>query len=124
MRTTRVARQAVTSDLVTRDTDSKHMAMANDLDALLKTVISTFNLPESNAIDWVTALKSSLITTADVLQPWRTQALYRTCKSVECTSCTDLVPRWPSARSALIVLSTRRSGAVQVRKPRVDPSSC
>ena len=50
------------SDLVTRDTHSKHMAMANDLDALLKTVIGTFNLPESNAINWATALKSSLIT--------------------------------------------------------------
>ena len=43
------------------------MAMANDLDALLKTVISTFNLPESNAIDWVTALKSSLITSQSQL---------------------------------------------------------
>ena len=43
------------------------MAMANDLDALLKTVISTFSLPESNAIDWVTALKSSLITSQSQL---------------------------------------------------------
>ena len=59
----------------------------------------------------------------DVLQPWRTHALYRSCKSVECTLCPELVPRRPSARSALVVLAWSRSGPMQVRKPLVDPSS-
>jgi len=60
---------------------------------------------------------------SDVLQPWRTHALYRSCKSVECTLLLHLVPGRPSARSASVVSAWSRSGHVRCFKPRVDPSS-
>ena len=59
----------------------------------------------------------------DVLQPWRTHALYRSCKSVECTLCPELVPRRPSARSASVAPARSRAGDVRCFKPLVDPSS-
>ena len=51
--------------------------MANNLDALLKTVIGSFNQPETKAITWATALKECFITSqsqlTDLLKVDRTE---------------------------------------------------